>query len=423
MKNRLKVISVAMTLALTLVGCTPKEEAKDSKIGGTITVVTDRTDADELFAQMEKDFIAKYPEVEDIVWESSADYDSYITTRMNTKDYGDVLLVPFSMSGNPSEYSNYFEPLGKVEELEKEYIDVTEADYDGVSYGLPVALNSLGIIYNENVLKEAGIEQMPTTVEDFIKACEEIKEKTDAVPFYTNYQRAAVWGGALTSFGGEQYRSEMLKAGTAFEEGQPIREVMDIFYNLTSKGLTEADPITLDGAKAQQMLANGEIAMMMMGSQDVPVIQGLNDKNTINIAPFPVELDGKTSLALGAPGVIGVNKNSSNIETSKAFLEFFVSAESKYADNLGGMTPKKSDLTNENNELIKNNNVILTVPTETTETEEKYALVANQVGVARLSDALQKVINIGLYPNQNEKYEDYIKSLEADWVQAVKDNE
>ena len=423
MKRKLKVISLTMILALSLVGCSSKKEEQKSGIGGTIKVVTDRTDAEVLFEQIEKDFIAKYPDVEDVVWESSADYDTYISTRMNTKDYGDVFFVPFSMSGNPSDYHNYLEPLGKVDELEKEYIDVTEADYDGIAYGLPAAVNSLGIVYNEDVLKEAGIDKVPNNTEDFIKVCELIKEKTGAIPFYTNYQRTAVWGGALTSFGGEQYRSEMLEAGTAFKDGQPIREVMDLHYNLTSKGLTEKDPITADQAKAQQMLADGEIAMIMRGSQDVPAIQSLTKENTIKIAPFPVELNGKTSLALGSPAVVGINKNTSNLETARAFLDFFISGESGYANDLDGMTAKKADFTNEQKELIDNNNVILTVPTETPETEAKYSAIANQVGVARLNDVLQKVINIGLYPNQNESYEDYIKSLENNWSKAVKDNE
>lgn len=423
MKRKLKVISLTMAVALSLVGCSSEKEEVASGIGGTITVVTSRTDNDELLEKIEKDFIAKYPEVEDVVWESSPDYDTYISTRMNTKDYGDVLFIPFSMNGNPSDYPNYFEPLGKIEELEKEYMDVTEADYDGVAYGLPATLNSLGIVYNKDILKEAGVEKMPTTVEEFIKACELIKEKTDAIPFYTNYQRTAVWGGSLTSFGGEQYRSEMLEKGTAFEEGQPIREVMDIFYELSSKGLIEEDPMTFDTAKSEQMLVDGKLAMFMSGSDDLPRLKSMNEDANIDIAPFPVEVDGKTSLALGAPGVVGINKNTENKETAKAFLDFFTSGESNYASTLGGIAPKKADFTDEQKELMENNNVILTVPTETPETEVKYSAIANQVGVARIGDALQKVINIGLYPDQNESYEEYVKSLEDSWAQAVKDNE
>lgn len=420
-----KIISTLLMLPILMVGCSKAEEKKSDEIGGTIKVVTSRTDADKLFEKIEEDFKKLYPSVEDIVWESAADYDNYIMTRMNTKDYGDVLFLPFTMNGTPEEYENYFEPLGKVDELEEKYIDVTEADYNGIAYGLPAAVNSLGIIYNEEVLKKAGVESMPTTTEEMVEVAKKVKENTDAIPFYTNYNKTlGTWGGTLTSYGGEQYRSEMLKAGTAFKEGQPIREVMDLFYELSSNGLIEEDPVTGDFAKSLQMLADGKVAMIMKGSQDAKMIQDLSTNGSkINIAPLPVKLNGQTSIAFGAPSVIGINKNSENKATAKAFLEFFISAQSGYADDLGGMSPSKEDLTDEQKEIFEKNNIILTVPTETPEVDAKYTAIANEVGVGRLTDVLQKVINIGMYPNQNESYSDYINSLEAKWEAAVKANE
>ncbi|MBS5938034.1 ABC transporter substrate-binding protein [Clostridium sp.] len=420
-----KIIATLLMLPMLMVGCTKAGEKQSKEIGGTIKVVTSRTDADKLFEKIEEDFKKLYPNVEDIVWESSADYDKYIMTRMNTKDYGDVLFLPFSMNGTPEEYENYFEPLGTVDELKEKYIDVTEADYNDVAYGLPVALNSLGIIYNEEVLKKAGVEEMPTSTEEFIEACKKIKENTDAIPFYTNYNKTlGTWGGTLTSYGGEQYRSAMLEAGTGFKEGQPIREIMDLFYGLASNGLTEADPITGDFAKSLQMLADGEVAMIMKGSQDAKMIQELSTNGSkINIAPLPVKFNGQTSIAFGAPSVIVMNKNSENKATAKAFLEFFISAKSGYADDLGGMSPSKEDLTAEQKEMFENNNIVLTSSTETPEIDSKYAAITNEVGVGRLTDVLQKVINIGLYPNENESYIDYVNSLESKWEAAAKANE
>ena len=420
-----KIIASLLMLPILMVGCKSKEEKNNNEIGGTIKVVTSRTDADKLFEKIEEDFKKLYPNVEDIVWESSSDYDKYIMTRMNTKDYGDVLFLPFTMNGTPEEYENYFESLGSVSELEKKYIDVTEFDYNDNVYGLPVALNSLGIIYNEEVLKKAGIEQMPTSTEEFIEACKKIKENTDAIPFYTNYNKTlGTWGGTLTSYGGEKYRSEMLKAGTAFKEGQPIREIMDLFYELSSNGLIEPDPITGDFNKSLQMLADGKVAMIMKGSQDAKMIQGLSSNgNKINIASLPVKFNGKTSIAFGAPSVVGINKNSKNKATAKAFLEFFISAKSGYADDLGGISPNREELNAEQKEIFEKNNIVLTSATETPEIDAKYAAIANEVGVGRLTDVLQKVINIGLYPNQNESYTDYVNSLEAKWEAAAKANE
>lgn len=418
-----KWMAVLPIIPMMLTGCAGSNGsvAQENQIGGTLTVVTGRTDAEELFAKIEADFIAKYPDVTDIVWESSSDYDNYITTRMNTTDYGDVLIVPFSMSSDPSMYPNYFEPLGQVEELSKEYIDVTEADYEGVAYGLPAAINSLGIIYNTEVFKKAGITSFPTSTQELLEAAKKIKENTDAIPFFTNYNKGlGTWGGTLSSYGGEQFKSAMLEKGTAFEEGQPIREVMDLFYALTVNGYTEPDPVTVDFAQGKQMIADGKIAMMMKGSQDAKAIAELaGNEDAIEIAPLPVMFEGKASIAFGAPEVVGINVNSTNKQTARAFLDFFISAASGYADDLGGMSPAKADFTPEQQELFANNNIVLTAGSESAETEALYSSIANEVGVARLTDVLQQVINMGLYPDQHESYADYVSGLENKWAQAV----
>lgn len=420
-----KVVLGTLAAALLLTGCSTKAkkvENTEEKVQGEITVLTNRTDGDDVFKKIEEEFIKEYPDVTGVKFENIADYDQTVMTRLNGGEYGDALFIPFSMAGTREDYPNYFEPLGTTSELEKNYLDVYEADYKDTVYGLPVAINSLGIIYNEAVLKEAGITETPTTTEDFVKDLENIKETTGATPFYSNYQAVAVWAGALTSFGGEQFKSTTLESGDAFEKGMPIREVMDLFYEMSSKGLIEKDPMTLDSQTAFSQLAEGKIAMLMNGSQEVAGIQALT-KDPIKIMNFPVETDGKTSLPLGAPAVIGVNKNSKNKKTAEAFVDFFVSSKSGYAKDLNGMPNLKADLSSEEKELIDNSNVILTVATETPEAAATYSTIADEVGVSRLTDVLQQVINIGLYPEKNGSYEDYIKELSDKWTTAAKNNE
>lgn len=425
-----KQLVAATMIPMILTGCatgapeevTPTKEpvVAEEQIGGELKVVTSRTDADVLFEEMETKFKEAYPAVTDIIWESSPDYTNYISTRMNTTDYGDVLFVPFSMSGEPDLYPTYFEPLGQVSELEGQYIDVTEADYEGVAYGLPTAVDFLGIIYNETLFEQAGIEKLPETVEELLAAAEQIKATTGAIPFYTGYGPGmGIWGGALSSFGGESFKKDMLDAGTAFAEGQPIREIMDMFYDLTANGYTEPDPVTLDSAKASQMMADNQIAMRIGGLQDVYEIDDLSDASTISTMPIPAKLDGKTSLAFGAAEVVGVNVNSENKATAKAFVEFFISNESGYAENFGGMSPNKDELTPEAQTVFEESQIVLTAPPVDPTVEAEYATIANEVGVARLTDVLQQVVNMGLYPDQYGTYEDYVAELEATWEKTA----
>lgn len=420
--NKIKLLLVSMTL-LSLTACQTKPKVEEGKIGGTLTVVTSRPDAAELFEEIEEGFKKKYPEVEDIIWESSSDYDADIMKRMNTKDYGDVLFVPFSMAGTPSEYENYFYPLGKVEDLEKKYLDVTEAVYKDTVYGLPVSINILGFVYNEDVLKKAGVESMPTSTDALLETCDQIESKTGATCFYTNYNTSlGVWAGALSSYG-ENYKEAALN-GNPFDEGQPIREVMDLFYKLAAGGYIEEDPITGDYNQSLQLLADGKVAMIMRASQDLATIQALNDsEDNIKLAPFPTTLNGTTSVPVGAPGVIGINKNTENLATAKAFLEYFISAESGYAEDLDGVPVIIEELNDDQRALFEEGTIVKTASTEDAAIQERYSAVAGEVGIARLTDVLQKVINIGLYPEQNQSYEDYVKELQNAWDQALKNHE
>lgn len=420
--NKIKLLLVSMTL-LSLTACQSKPKVEEGKIGGTLTVVTSRPDAAELFEEIEEGFKKKYPEVEDIIWESSSDYDADIMKRMNTKDYGDVLFVPFSMAGTPSEYENYFYPLGKVEDLEKKYLDVTEAVYNDTVYGLPVSINILGFVYNEDVLKKAGVESMPTSTDALLETCDQIESKTGATCFYTNYNTSlGVWAGALSSYG-ENYKEAALN-GNPFDEGQPIREVMDLFYKLAAGGYIEEDPITGDYNQSLQLLADGKVAMIMRASQDLATIQALNDsEDNIKLAPFPTTLNGTTSVPVGAPGVIGINKNTENLATAKAFLEYFISAESGYAEDLDGVPVIIEELNDDQRALFEEGTIVKTASTEDAAIQERYSAVAGEVGIARLTDVLQKVINIGLYPEQNQSYEDYVKELQNAWDQALKNHE
>lgn len=417
--NKIKLLLASISL-LSLAACQSKPKVEEGKIGGTLTVVTSRPDADELFEDIEAGFKEKYPEVEDIIWESSSDYDADIMKRMNTKDYGDVLFVPFSMAGTPSEYENYFYPLGKVEDLEKKYFDVTEAVYNDNVYGLPVSINILGFVYNEDVLKAAGIESMPTSTDGLLTTCEQIESKTGATCFYTNYNTSlGVWAGALSSYG-ENYKEAALN-GNPFDEGQPIREVMDLFYQLAAGGYIEEDPITGDYNQSLQLLADGKVAMIMRASQDLATIQALNDsEDNIKLAPFPTTLNGTTSIPVGAPGVIGINKNTDNLATAQAFLEYFISSESGYAADLDGVPVVIEELNDDQRALFEDGTIVKTASTEDAAIQERYSAVAGEVGIARLTDVLQKVINIGLYPEQNQSYDDYVKELQTAWDQALK---
>ena len=190
---------VALTTAVALIGLTAACGSGDSgdtgsgaggasaeKPSGEILVLTNRTDiVNTTFKDYAKKFQAKYPEVT-VKFQALTDYEGEVKTRMSTKQYGDVLLIPAGVA--KADYADFFEPLGKPDELSKKYRFTDSATVDGTTYGLATFGNATGIVYNKKVFKAAGITALPKTPDEFFTDLAAIKSKTQATPWYTNYK-------------------------------------------------------------------------------------------------------------------------------------------------------------------------------------------------------------------------------------------
>ena len=96
------------------------------------------------------------------------------------------MFIPGSISSE--NYADYFEPLGTKEDLGKKY-DYLQGSkvVENTIYGIPSSAYVNGLIYNKEVFDKAGITEPPKSISEFLESLNMIKERTDAIPFYTNY--------------------------------------------------------------------------------------------------------------------------------------------------------------------------------------------------------------------------------------------
>src|SRR5690349_18639660 len=115
-----KTLLVVMALAFVLAGRGLTATKAQSSLSGTITVLSHRTDLDKdgTLAKYSAEFKKLYPNVT-VNWETITYYAGEVTTRLNTKDSGDVLNIPPTLSAD--KFSNFFTVLGTVDGLGKKY--------------------------------------------------------------------------------------------------------------------------------------------------------------------------------------------------------------------------------------------------------------------------------------------------------------
>ncbi|MBD5102060.1 MAG: carbohydrate ABC transporter substrate-binding protein [Subdoligranulum sp.] len=318
-----------------------------------LRVITHRTDIiDTTFAQYVEEFNKLYPNIT-IKYEGITNYADDMSTRISSSSWGDICMVPTSIL--LPDLGLYFHPLCSLSEIENDYNFATNRAYDGVVYGIPSTGNAQGIVYNKKVAEAAGYttDNLPKTPDEFIQFLQDIKDKTDAIPLYTNF--AAGWtmtawdayisGGATGD--GDWMNITMPQTKDPFADrgdGTGPYAVYKILYDAVSLGLTEDSPTATDWEGSKPMINNGEIGTMVLGSWAIVQMQEAGpNADDIGYMPFPITVNGTQYASAGSDYCFGVNKDSSTDNKIAAMLYIkWLSESSNFAYDQGGVPVLKS---------------------------------------------------------------------------------
>ncbi len=175
-----------------------------------------------------------------------------------------------------ADLSTYYMSYGTLDEELSQQINYANTWlYGNDVYGVPSTATTQGIVYNKKVFEDAGVTDVPKTPDEFIDALKKIKDKTDAIPLYTNY--AAGWTmGAWDAYIGNNAQLVTIHISTRNSFIQRIHSrIMAMahihmqytrsFYDAVAGGLTEDDYSTTDWEGSKSMLNNGQIGCMVLG--------------------------------------------------------------------------------------------------------------------------------------------------------------
>lgn len=440
--NRKKILSLTLSafmMVAALAGCGQSSQPSDptptastgsssenpEDIKGKITFVSHRTDLlNGGWDKYEQEFNKKYPNI-DVEFEAMKDYEGDIAIRMNSDEYGDILMMPAKIK--EADMPSFFIPLGKKSELEKKYDFIIDRYIGDDLYAIPIAANCTGIVYNKKVFSQAGIESMPNTPEEFIDAMKLIKEKTDAIPLYTNYHDSWAlnqWEQYRVNVAGDpNYVNQVLPhLDDPFAKGRPHYIVYKLLYDVAKEGLIEDDPMTTDWESSKQRLANGEIATMPLGSWGVGQIKALT-KTPEDIAymPFPYSKDGKMFTGASGDYRIAINKNSKNLEAAKAFLWWFLD-ESNYAYKESMIPPLKGAEYPDTLKEFQNMGVEMILENGPKEGENGWLdAIDKESEVGLWNENFKKdIVETAIGNKGNRTYDDITGELNKKWADARK---
>ena len=304
-----------------------------------------RTDIPDKLNGYVEEFRKIYPNVE-IEYELITDYAENALLRVGNTDWT-IMGIP---TVQKDELSKYFVPLGSLETLSGLYNFMSSWSFDGVCYGIPSTGNAQGVLYNKRIFAEAGVTELPKTPDEFMAALRAVKEKTDAIPLYTNYAAGWTMGAwdayiGVAATGRDTYMNqELAHLKDPFADqgnGTGPYAVYKILYDAAAEGLIEDDYTTTDWEGCKPMLNNGQIATMVLGSwafTQMRDAEGGEHPEDVGYMAFPISIDGKQYAPAGGDYNFAINVQASYEEKLAAMYYLkWLTHESGFAYSEGGV--------------------------------------------------------------------------------------
>lgn len=293
------------------------------------------------------------------LWEEKATYDGLISeyqaknphvtityTKMSPDDYRAKLITRVKKGEGPDIFRFHNTWLPEIAEVvvplpEEVY---SKADFESTFYpvaqkdlkikdkyyGLPLYIDGLVLIYNDNLLKQAGIAAPPTEwicpetcPNDMLTAVSKLTVKDSSGAIITSGLAAGTTGNVehfselfgllLLLNGGDLKKLDSDEGAGALQIYRKFAE--DGYWNDSMPNSVAA-------------FIQGKVAMIIAPSWQVHAIRAQNPEIAVKVAPVPKGLNGK-AVSLADYWAEGVTKTSKNQVEAWKFLRFLTEKESQ----------------------------------------------------------------------------------------------
>ena len=252
-----------------------------------------------------------------------ADTKTAITAGAANGTVADVLSVD-------GQWLAEFVDMGILTDIEAAGVDTSVgADtwkVDGTAYVIPVNNFVYPMYVNMDILKDAGVEAIPTTWTELLDACQKIKDSGKQA-FALNLGTANP-NGIQNVYGGTgwasaiNFRAEDGSFDVAGNEGQ--KELAELFKEMYDKGYLYEGATTLEEAEMTSNFAAGNCAFTIAGTSTMSEFTDVNFETAL--IPSKDDYEGKHGIPY-ASWAVGISSSCENPEAAAQFVNYLLSGK------------------------------------------------------------------------------------------------
>ncbi|MFJ3582101.1 extracellular solute-binding protein [Streptomyces sp. NPDC090127] len=175
-----------------------------------------------------------------------------------------------------AEITEYVKDMPYYDDIKADYLKVFTGP-DGGLYGLPNGQYSLGLVYNRDLFKKAGLDpdKPPATWEDVRAAAKRISDLGDGTVGYADYSKNNQGGWHFTSWVYSLGGDIAVKGGKGWKasfNGPEGRKALQMLHDMRWTDDSMGTRQLLQIEDAQKMMGAGKLGMYMAGPDNIPTI-------------------------------------------------------------------------------------------------------------------------------------------------------
>lgn len=218
---------------------------------------------------------------------------------------------------------------------------------DGKVYGIPTAVNIIGVWYNKDMFEERGIE-IPHNLSEYFKVLDTFKKEgiyplasggKDGWPMELN---AALFIQKLLVENPDIF-AEVDTGKVKYTDHIFLKLFRDI-DNFYKSGYIDPNILSYSHSQAEQLFIQGRVPIFVQGEWEGPTIKEGNPDFEVGVFPLPVTNEkGEVVVPISVGSYMSIANPSSYKEEDLKLLEFMSSEAGAqyYVDNLASFSPVK----------------------------------------------------------------------------------